>query len=173
MPKSFILDSSDHNTFTQFSSESLANFRRSCTCAFLSRGTLRALQDFSPSRRSMLPIVFLVAMVPAALRSLKRSSRVVLGWFLTVLMIIETSRGEILHGAPDRWRLTVILCFFHLPIISPTVVTRANPRLLGALCKTVSTGRGVAGVLEWLWTNEWNCKDWSKAGDPSAVIYVY
>ncbi len=36
------------NTFTQFSSESLANFRRACTCAFLSRGTLRALQDFSP-----------------------------------------------------------------------------------------------------------------------------
>ncbi len=56
MPKSLILVSSDHNTFTQFSSESfrcpLANFRRACTCAFLSRGTLRALQDFSPSWRS-------------------------------------------------------------------------------------------------------------------------
>ncbi len=72
MPKSWILVSSYHNTFTQFSSESLANFRRACTCAFLSRGTLRALQDFSPSRRSMLPIVFLVTMVPAALRSLTR-----------------------------------------------------------------------------------------------------
>ncbi|MBN3303319.1 BMPR2 protein, partial [Amia calva] len=57
MPKSSILVSSDHNTFTQFSSESfrcsLANFRRACTCAFLSRGTLRALQDFSPSRRTV------------------------------------------------------------------------------------------------------------------------
>ncbi len=53
-------------------------------------GTLRALQDFSPSRRSVLPIVFLVTMVPAALRSLTRSSRVVLGWFLTILMISET-----------------------------------------------------------------------------------
>ncbi len=60
-----------------------ANFRRACTCAFLSRGTLRALQDFSPSRRSVLPIVFLVTMVPADLRSLTRYSRVVLGWFLT------------------------------------------------------------------------------------------
>ncbi len=109
MPKSLILVSSDHNTFTQFSSESLANFRRACTCAFLSRGTLRALQNFSPSQRSVLPIVFLVTMVPVALRSLTRSSRVVLGWFLTVLMIIETPRGEILHGAPDRGRLTVIL----------------------------------------------------------------
>ncbi len=31
-------------------------------------------------------------------------------WFLTVLMIIETPRGEILHGAADCGRLTVILC---------------------------------------------------------------
>ncbi len=123
MPKSWILVSSDHNTFTQFSSESLSNFRRGCTCAFLSRGTLRALQDFSPSRRSVLPIVFLVTMVPAALRSLTRSSRVVLGWFLTVLMIIETPRGEILHGVPVRGRLTVILFCFHLRIIAPTVVS--------------------------------------------------
>ncbi len=53
MPKSSILVSSDHSTFSQAFSESfrcsLANFRRACTCAFLSRGTLRALQDFSPS----------------------------------------------------------------------------------------------------------------------------
>ncbi len=38
MPKSSILVSSNHNTFTQFSSESfrcsLENFRRACTCAF-------------------------------------------------------------------------------------------------------------------------------------------
>ncbi len=90
---------------------------------FLEQGNLRVLQDFSPSRRSVLSIVFLVSMVPAALRSLTRSSRVVQGWFLTVLMIIETPRGEILHGAPDRWRLIAILCFFHLRIIAPTVVT--------------------------------------------------
>ncbi len=36
MPKSWMLVSSDYNTFTQFSSESLANFRQACTCAFLS-----------------------------------------------------------------------------------------------------------------------------------------
>ncbi len=40
MPKSWILVSSDHNTFTQFSSESLSNFKWACTCAFLSKGTL-------------------------------------------------------------------------------------------------------------------------------------
>ncbi len=35
--------------------------------------------NFSPSLCSVLPIHFLVTMVPAALRSLTRSSRVVLG----------------------------------------------------------------------------------------------
>ncbi len=122
MPNSSILISSDHNIFTQFSSESfrcsLANFRWACACVFLRRGTLRALQDFSPSRCSVLPIVFLVTMVPAALRSLSRSYRVVLGWFFTVLMIIENPRGEILHGAQDWGRLTVILCLFDLRIIT-------------------------------------------------------
>ncbi len=43
---------------------------------------------------------------PAALRLLTRSSRVVLGWFLTVLMIIETPRCEILHG--EFFFLTVL-----------------------------------------------------------------
>ncbi len=113
-------------SFTQFSSESfrcsLANFRRACTCAFLSRGPCGRCR-ISVLHGVVLPIVFLVTMVSAALRSLTRSSHVVLGWFVTVLMIIETPRGEILHGAPDRGRSTVILCFFHLRIITPTVVT--------------------------------------------------
>ncbi len=47
---------------------------------FLEQGTLQALQDCSPSLSSVLTIVFLVTMVPAALRSLTRSSRVVLGY---------------------------------------------------------------------------------------------
>ncbi len=107
----WILVSSEHNTFTHFSSESfrcsLANFRRACTCVFLSRRNFWALQDFTPSWRNVLPIVFLVTMVPAALRSLTRSSLVVLGWFLAVLMITETPRGKIVHGAQVRGRLTV------------------------------------------------------------------
>ncbi len=74
-------------------------------------------------QHNVLPVVFLVTMVPAALRSLIRSFSIVLGWFLTILMIIETPRGEILHGAPNRGRLTVILCFLHLRIIAPTIVT--------------------------------------------------
>ncbi len=86
---------------------------------FLEQGTLQVLQDFSPSRRSVLPIVFSVTMVSAALRSLTRSSRIVLGWFLSVLMIIETPRGEV----PQFKRDWGILCFFHLRIIAQTIVT--------------------------------------------------
>ncbi len=70
----------------------MTNFRRACTCAFLSRGTFRALQDFSPSRCSVLPIVFLVTMVPAALRSLTRSSR--------------CSSGLIPRRSHDHWNST-------------------------------------------------------------------
>ncbi len=111
IPKSYILVSSDHMTFSHASSGSsrwsLVNFRRAWTCAVLSRGTLHALQDFNPWRCSVLLTVETV--VPALFRSLIRSSRVVLGWSLNFLRIIDTPRGEILHGAPVRWRLTVIL----------------------------------------------------------------
>lgn len=79
-----------------------------------------ALQDFSLSQRRVLPIVYLVTTVPAALRSLTGSWRVVLGCFGSVLLISATPWGEILHGAPGRERLTVILCFF------PFVNYRAN-----------------------------------------------
>ncbi len=65
-----------------------------CACAFLSRGTLRVLQDFSPSRRSVLPIVFLVTMVPAALRSLTRS------------VVVLCSSGLIPHCLNDHWNST-------------------------------------------------------------------
>ncbi|KAG1974135.1 hypothetical protein F2P79_001229 [Pimephales promelas] len=44
------------------------------------------------------------------------------GESLTFLMITDAPQGEILHGAPDRGRLTVILNFFHFLMIAPTVV---------------------------------------------------
>ncbi len=53
--------------------------------------------------------------------SFTRSPRVVLGFLLTVLVIILTPRGEILRGAPDRGRLSVVLYVFHFLIIAPTV----------------------------------------------------
>ncbi len=59
--------------------------------------------------------------VPALCRSFTRSPRVVLGFLLTVLVIILTPRGEILRGAPDRGRLSVVLYVFHFLIIAPTV----------------------------------------------------
>ncbi len=122
--KSSILVSSDYMTFSHASSGScrwsLANFRRGWTCAGLSRGPC-ALQDFNPWRCSVLLMVTVETVVPALFRSLTRSSRVVLGWYLTFLRIIDAPRGEILHGAPVRGRLTVILNF-HFLIIAPTVV---------------------------------------------------
>ncbi len=64
LPKSYILVSSDHMTFSQSSSGSskcsLANFRRAWTCTGLSRGTRLALQDLSPWRRSVLLMVALL-----------------------------------------------------------------------------------------------------------------
>src|SRR4029434_1205391 len=101
---------------------SLATFRRPCTCASFCRGTLRVLQYFTPLRRSVLPMVVLVTVVPAALRSFTSSPCVVLRLFYTFRMITDTARGDILHGAPDLERLTVVWCCFHLRIIAPIVV---------------------------------------------------
>src|SRR4029434_976281 len=118
--------SSDLHPVSQSSLESFkcsfANFRRPCTCASLSRGTLRVLQYFKPLRRSVLPMVFLVTVVPAALRSFTSSPCVVVGLFCTFRMITNTAQGDILHGAPDLERLTVGWCCFHLRIIAPIVV---------------------------------------------------
>ncbi len=69
----------------------------------------------------MLLMVAFVILVPALCRSFTRSPRVVLGFFLTVLVIILTPRGEILRGAPDRGILSVVLYVFHFLIIAPTV----------------------------------------------------
>ncbi len=88
MPKRWILVSSDHNTFTQFSSESLANLRRTCTCAFLSRGTLRALQDFSPSRRSVTNC-FLVDYGSSCIEFIDK--------------ILPCSSGFVPHRSHDHW----------------------------------------------------------------------
>ena len=132
MPNSSILVSSDHITFSQASSGSsscsMANFRRACTCAFFSRGTLRAQQDFNPSRCSVLLMVLFVTVVPTAYRSLTSSSCVVLGWSLTFLIIIDIPQGEILHGAPDRGRLADFV--LHFLIIAPTVVNFSPSCLL-------------------------------------------
>ncbi|XP_061732512.1 uncharacterized protein LOC133535504 isoform X2 [Nerophis ophidion] len=57
----------------------------------------------------------------ALCRSFTRSPRVVLGFLLTVLMIVLTPRDEILRGASDRGRLSVVLYVFHFLIIAPTV----------------------------------------------------
>ncbi len=116
-------------------------------------------------------------MLAAALRSLIKSSRVVLGWFLTALMIIETPRGEILQGSPDRGRLTVILCFFHLWIITPTVVT-FSPSCLAMVCSPFQPCVGLqscpwhpwTALWSWPWWRVQNLIDWSPLG--TSVFYT-
>ncbi len=134
LPKSSILVSSDHLTFSQSSSGSskcsLANFRRAWTCTGLSRGTRLALQDLSPWWRSVLLMVAFVTLVPALCRSFTRSPRVVLGFLLTVLVIILTPRGEILRGAPDRGRLSVVLYVFHFLIMAQLISSHQAAYLL-------------------------------------------
>ncbi len=113
LPKSYILVSSDHMTFSQSSSGSskcsLANFRRAWTCTGLSRG-IRLLLLLTV--RSVLLIVAFVTLVPALCRSFTRSPRVVLGFLLTVLVIILTPWGEILREAPDRYIYIYIYCIY-------------------------------------------------------------
>ena len=68
-----------------------------------------------------LLVVGFVTLFPALCRYFTRSPRVVLGFLLTILVIILTPQGEILRGAPDRGRLSVVLHVFHFLIIAPTV----------------------------------------------------
>jgi len=125
LTKSSILFSSDHMIFSQSSSGSsicsLANFRWAWSCTGLSRWTCLALQDLSPSRCSVLLMVAFVTLFPALCRSFIRSLCAVLGFLVTVLIIILTPRDEILRGAPDRGRLSVVLYVFHFLTIAPTV----------------------------------------------------
>ncbi len=123
LPKSYILVSSDHMTFSQSSSGSskcsLANFRRAWTCTGLSRGTRLALQDLSPWRRSVLLMVAFVTLVPALCRSFTRSP--VWFWDFCSQFLWSFWPHKILRGAPDRGRLSVVLYVFHFLIIAPTV----------------------------------------------------
>ncbi len=111
-----------HMTFSHASSGSsrwsLANFRQAWTCAGLKRGTLHALQGFNPWRCSVLVMVTVETVVPALFRSLTSSRQIP-----HLSQDHDTPRGEILHGAPVRGRLTVILNFLHFLIIAPTFVT--------------------------------------------------
>lgn len=71
---------------------SLANLRRPWIWAFLSRGTLHALQDSKLLHLSVLPAPPMWFLAD----------------FLTFVMINETPRGDILHGALGLVRLTIM-----------------------------------------------------------------
>ncbi len=148
MPKSWILVSSDHNTFTQLSSESLTS-DMCCTFAFLSRGACGCC---------MISVLHGIVCY--------QSDPPMSFWAdsFTVLMIIET---EILYGAPVRGRLTVILCFFHLWIIAPPVVT-FSPSAWRWSCSPFQPCAGLqshpwrpwTALWSWSWWRVWTLIDW-------------
>lgn len=72
-------------------------------------------------QHSVLLMVTFAALAPALCRQFTRSSVELLGFLVTVIVIILTPRGEILHGAPYRGILSVVLHVFHLLLIAPTV----------------------------------------------------
>ncbi len=95
IPKSYILVSSDHMTFSHASGSSrwsLANFRWAWTCAGLSRGTLHALQDFNPWRCSVLLMVTVETVVPALLQVIDQ--------------VLPCSSRRIPHLSQDHWYST-------------------------------------------------------------------
>ena len=122
--------------FSESSRCLFANFRWACTCAFLRRGTLRALTDFSPLRYNVLLMVILVTVVPAALRSSTSSCYAVLGCSFTFLIIRFTPHLEILCGAPNQGWLIVNWCFFHFLIIAPAVDS-SSPSCLPIVLKPI------------------------------------
>ncbi len=126
LPKSSILVSSDHMTFSQSSSGSsncsLANFRRAWTY-WLKQGDTSGTAGFESWRRSVLLMLAFVTLVPALCRSFTRSPCVVLGFLLTVLVIIWPHGCEILHGSPrSREIISGLVC---LPFSNnaPTVIS--------------------------------------------------
>lgn len=93
---------------------SVANFKWAKTCTGLWSRICLALQDLSLWQHSALIIVAFATLVPVLCKSFTRSLCGVL-WFLVInLVIILTPRGEILHEASGRRRLSVGL-FVSLP----------------------------------------------------------
>ena len=127
MPKSSILVSSDHSTFSQPPPLNHLGFYLQT-----SDGPVHVLSwvggpcehyMFSVHYDLVLLLVILVSVIPAALRS-TRSCRVVLRCSLTFLILRFTPRWEILRGG----RLIVNRCFFHFLIIALQDDWQAAPR---------------------------------------------
>ncbi len=165
MPKSWILVSSDHNTFTQFSSESLANFRRAVhvlswagrPCGHCRISVLHGVvcyQLFSwwlwfqlPWDHWQDPPVS-SGLIPHRSHDHWNSTR----W--------------ILHGAPNRGRLTVI-CVSSI-VNNHTNCCHFSPSCLAMSCSPFQPCVGLqscpwhpwTALWSWPWWRVWNLMDW-------------
>ncbi len=107
-----LLVSSDHMTFSQSSLDHpmlSSKLQTGLDMYWLKQGDTSGTAGFESLAAQCVTDVAFVTLVPALCRSFTRSPRVVLGFLLTVLVIILTPRGEILRGSPDRGRLSVVL----------------------------------------------------------------
>uniref|UniRef100_A0A8C7NES8 RNA helicase n=1 Tax=Oncorhynchus mykiss TaxID=8022 RepID=A0A8C7NES8_ONCMY len=82
-------------------------------------------------------------------------------------MIIATPRGEILHGAPGRGRLTVLLCFFHLRKIAPIPIP--------ALCRStiVSLTSLESSLVLAMWANVQNQQGIKYFFTPTVCVVLF
>lgn len=118
LPKSSIFDSSDILPILFWIIQMLSSkLQMGLDMYWLKQGNTSGTACLSPWRCSVLVMVAFVTLVPALSRPFTSSPIVVWGFLLTVLVIILTPQGEILHGAADRGRLSVVLYVFHFLII--------------------------------------------------------
>ncbi|XP_061743540.1 DNA polymerase epsilon subunit 3 isoform X3 [Nerophis ophidion] len=94
------------SVFVLYTTSCANNFALKAKRKTLNAGDVLAAMEEMEFERFMEP---LREALEALCRSFTRSLRVVLGFLLTVLMIILTPWDEILRGAPDRGRLSVVL----------------------------------------------------------------
>ncbi len=125
--KSFDFGPSDHNTLPSPISP-LNHWQlqsRGLYMCFLEQGdTCRWRQGFHPLHGVVLTNCFFGDLWSSCLEIIDKILPLVFGLDSSPSHeSLKLHEVEILHGAPDRGRLTVILCFFHLQIIAPTVVT--------------------------------------------------
>lgn len=118
-----------------------AHIRWARTCTDLRSSTRLALQDLSHWQRSVLLMVAFVPLVQALCRSVTRSPHGLQIFLVIVLVIILTPSGEILHGALDRGRLSVVLYIFHFVIFAPTMDFYTPSRLTIAVSLFPAWGR--------------------------------
>ncbi len=154
LPKSSILVSSDHMTFSQSSSGSskcsLGKLQPGLDMYWLKQGDTSGTAGFESLAAQCVTDGSLVTLVPALCRSFTRSPRVVLGFLFTVLVIILTPTGWDLAWSPRSREIISGLVCLSISIIAPTV-DFFTPSCLPIADSVFQPGAGLHFVSGVLW----------------------